>query len=171
LGGRIAEELIFGKDAVTTGASNDIERATELAHKMVKTWGMSEEMGTLAYSEDQGNTFMGQSQEKQTHVSEYTFQKIDSEIRKIIDKNYSTAYKLLEENRDILESMTAALMEFETIDEQQIDDLMARRELRPAAEVVDSDEISEEIGVGAQTGESTNEVQDKKSGRILKKFT
>jgi cell division protease FtsH len=170
-GGRIAEELIFGKDAVTTGASNDIERATELAHKMVKTWGMSEEMGTLAYSEDQGNTFMGQSQEKQTHVSEYTFQKIDSEIRKIIDKNYSTAYKLLEENRDILESMTAALMEFETIDEQQIDDLMARRELRPAAEVVDSDEISEEIGVGAQTGESTNEVQDKKSGRILKKFT
>jgi cell division protease FtsH len=170
-GGRIAEELIFGKDAVTTGASNDIERATELAHKMVKTWGMSEEMGTLAYSEDQGNTFMGQSQEKQTHVSEYTFQKIDSEIRKIIDKNYSTAYKLLEENRDILESMTAALIEFETIDEQQIDDLMARRELRPAAEVVDSDEISEEIGVGAQTGESTNEVQDKKSGRILKKFT
>jgi cell division protease FtsH len=170
-GGRIAEELIFGKGAITTGASNDIERATELAHKMVKLWGMSEKMGTMAYGEDDGEVFLGRQVTKHKHISEETFQKVDSEIRKIIDENYNNAYKILEENRDILESMTAALMEFETIDEKQIDDLMNRVELSPAAEIIDSEEISDEIGVGAKSDEKTNEVKDKKSGRLIKKFT
>ena len=163
-GGRIAEELVYGKDAVTTGASNDIERATELAHKMVKLWGMSDVMGPLAYGEEEGEIFLGRQVTKHKHISDDTFNKVDSEIRIIIDTNYDIAYKILEENRDILDSMAAALVEFETIDTGQIDDLMARKPMREAAEVVDSEEVSSELGTGSKTKGSRPSSDDNRGG-------
>jgi len=163
-GGRIAEELVYGKDAVTTGASNDIERATELAHKMVKLWGMSDVMGPLAYGEEEGEVFLGRQVTKHKHISDDTFNKVDSEIRIIIDSNYDIAYKILEENRDILDSMAAALVEFETIDTGQIDDLMARKPMREAAEVVDSEEVSSELGTGSKTKGSRPSSDDNRGG-------
>jgi len=163
-GGRIAEELVYGKDAVTTGASNDIERATELAHKMVKLWGMSDVMGPLAYGEEEGEVFLGRQVTKHKHISDDTFNKVDSEIRIIIDANYDVAYKILEENRDILDSMAAALVEFETIDTGQIDDLMARKPMREAAEVVDSEEVSSELGTGSKTKGSKPSSDDNRGG-------
>ena len=163
-GGRIAEELVYGKDAVTTGASNDIERATELAHKMVKLWGMSDVMGPLAYGEEEGEIFLGRQVTKHKHISDDTFNKVDSEIRIIIDANYDIAYKILEENRDILDSMAAALIEFETIDVGQIDDLMARKPMREAAEVVDSEEVSSELGTGRKSKSSEPSSDDNRGG-------
>ena len=163
-GGRIAEELVYGKDAVTTGASNDIERATELAHKMVKLWGMSDVMGPLAYGEEEGEIFLGRQVTKHKHISDDTFNKVDSEIRIIIDANYDIAYKILEENRDILDSMAAALIEFETIDVGQIDDLMARKPMREAAEVVDSEEVSSELGTGRKSKGSEPSPDDNRGG-------
>ena len=163
-GGRIAEELVYGKDAVTTGASNDIERATELAHKMVKLWGMSDVMGPLAYGEEEGEIFLGRQVTKHKHISDDTFNKVDSEIRIIIDANYDIAYKILEENRDILDSMAAALVEFETIDTGQIDDLMARKPMREAAEVVDSEEVSSELGTGRKSKDSKPSSDDNRGG-------
>ena len=163
-GGRIAEELVYGKDAVTTGASNDIERATELAHKMVKLWGMSDVMGPLAYGEEEGEVFLGRQVTKHKHISDDTFNKVDTEIRIIIDTNYDIAYKILEENRDILDSMAAALIEFETIDTGQIDDLMARKPMREAAEVVDSEEVSSELGTGSKSKGSKSSSDDNRGG-------
>ena len=163
-GGRIAEELVYGKDDVTTGASNDIERATELAHKMVKLWGMSDVMGPLAYGEEEGEIFLGRQVTKHKHISDDTFNKVDSEIRIIIDANYDIAYKILEENRDILDSMAAALIEFETIDVGQIDDLMARKPMREAAEVVDSEEVSSELGTGSKSKGSEPSSDDNRGG-------
>ena len=159
-GGRIAEELIYGVDAVTTGASNDIERATEIAHKMVKHWGMSDLLGPLAYGEDEGEIFLGRQVTKHKHISEDTFKVIDSEIRKIIDVNYKVARKILEENKDILIEITKALMEFETIDKEQIDDLMDRKPIREAAVIVDSDVVSTELGSGIEADEN-NDSDDK----------
>ncbi|RUM86131.1 MAG: ATP-dependent metalloprotease [Candidatus Thioglobus sp.] len=159
-GGRIAEELIYGVDAVTTGASNDIERATEIAHKMVKHWGMSDLLGPLAYGEDEGEVFLGRQVTKHKHISEDTFKVIDSEIRKIIDVNYKVARKILEENKDILIEMTKALMEFETIDKDQIDDLMDRKPIREAAVIIDSDVVSTELGSGIEADEN-NDSDDK----------
>ncbi|RUA06882.1 MAG: ATP-dependent metalloprotease [Gammaproteobacteria bacterium] len=147
-GGRIAEGLIYGDDAVTTGASNDIERATEIAHKMVKQWGMSNKLGPLAYGEEEGEVFLGKQVTKHKHISEDTFKVIDAEIREIIDANYMVALKILEDNVDILHAMTKALMEFETIDKDQIDDLMSRVPMREAAVIVDSDVASTELGKG-----------------------
>ena len=161
-GGRIAEEIVFGEDAVTTGASNDIERATEIAHKMVKLWGMSSVMGPMSYGEEEGEVFLGRQVTKHKHISDETFTKVDSEIRKIIDTNYSLAYKILEDNRDILDAMAAALVEFETIDTNQIDDLMARIPMREPAEVVDSEEASSELGTGSGETESAKPSSDKK---------
>ena len=162
-GGRIAEELVFGKEAVTTGASNDIERATEIAHKMVKLWGMSNVMGPMAYGEEEGEVFLGRQVTKHKHISDETFTKVDSEIRKIIDLNYSKAYKILEDNRDILDAMAAALVEFETIDTLQIDDLMARIPMRGAAEVVDSDEVSSDLGTGGEKAKQSKSSSDTKT--------
>ncbi|MEO1916989.1 MAG: ATP-dependent zinc metalloprotease FtsH [Candidatus Thioglobus sp.] len=155
-GGRIAEELIYGADAVTTGASNDIERATEIAHKMVKHWGMSDILGPLAYGEDEGEVFLGRQVTKHKHISEDTFKVIDSEIRKIIDVNYKVAQKILEKNKDILIEMTKALMEFETIDKEQIDDLMNRKPIREAAVIIDSDVVSTDLGSGVEADEDTD---------------
>jgi len=169
-GGRIAEELVYGKDAVTTGASNDIERATELAHKMVKLWGMSDVMGPLAYGEDEGEVFLGRQVTKHKHISEKTFNKVDSEIRIIVDSNYEKAYKILKENRDILDAMAAALVEFETIDKEQIDDLMARKPMREAAEIVDSDEVSSDLGTGREAQGSKPSSDDKHTGGGTEEF-
>jgi len=131
-GGRIAEEMTLGKEGVTTGASNDIQRATEMARNMVTKWGLSEELGPLLYSEDEGEVFLGRSAAHQAKtVSGDTAVAIDREVRKIIDDCYASAKQTLEENRDILELMKDALMEYETIDTDQIDDIMARKKPRP----------------------------------------
>ncbi|QFT56244.1 ATP-dependent zinc metalloprotease FtsH [Microbulbifer sp. THAF38] len=125
-GGRIAEEMTLGIDGVTTGASNDIERATDLARSMVTKWGLSEKLGPLHYGEDESSQ-PGQG----NPVSGKTSNDIDEEVRRIIDSCYERASQLLEENRDILEAMKDALMEYETLDAEQVDDLMARRKVRP----------------------------------------
>lgn len=129
-GGRIAEELIFGWEQVSTGASNDIERATELARNMVTKWGLSQRLGPLAYSEEEGEIFLGRSVTQHKSVAEETSHTIDEEIRSIIDRNYERAEKILKENEDILHAMADALMKYETIDKYQIDDLMDRKPVR-----------------------------------------
>ena len=129
-GGRIAEELIFGWEQVSTGASNDIERATELARNMVTKWGLSQRLGPLAYSEEEGEVFLGRSVTQHKTVAEETSHTIDEEIRCIIDKNYQRAEIILKENMDILHSMAAALMKYETIDKFQINDLMERKAVK-----------------------------------------
>ncbi len=129
-GGRIAEEMIFGWEQVSTGASNDIERATELARNMVTKWGLSQRLGPLAYSEEEGEVFLGRSVTQHKTVAEETSHTIDEEIRSFIDRNYERAEKILKENIDILHAMAEALMKYETINKYQIDDLMARRPVR-----------------------------------------
>lgn len=129
-GGRIAEAQIFGWEQVSTGASNDIERATELARNMVTKWGFSQRLGPLAYSEEEGEVFLGRSVTQHKSVADETSHTIDEEIRSIIDKNYERAEKILKDNEDILHTMSDALMKYETIDKDQIEDLMARRPVR-----------------------------------------
>ena len=123
-GGRLAEEIIFGKERVTTGASNDIERATGLARNMVTRWGLSDRLGPLAYSEEEGEVFLGRSVTKHKSVSEETAHVIDEEIRSVIDSNYERAERLLRENMEKLHVMADALMKYETIDHYQIDEIM-----------------------------------------------
>jgi cell division protease FtsH len=123
-GGRIAEEIIFGRRKVTTGASNDIERATSLARNMVTRWGLSERLGPLAYSEEEGEVFLGRSVTKHKSVSEETSHLIDEEIRSFIDRNYERSERILRENLEKLHLMADALMKYETIDHFQIDDIM-----------------------------------------------
>ena len=116
-GGRVAEEEIFGDEAVTTGASNDIERATALARSMVTKWGLSNKMGPLAYAEEENEVFLGKSSaQQQKSVSDETARTIDTEIRKIIDTQYSRATKLIKDNMDKMHLMADALMKYETID-------------------------------------------------------
>ncbi len=128
-GGRIAEELFM--DQMTTGASNDFERATAIARDIVTRYGMTDELGPMVYAENEGEVFLGRSVTKTTHMSEATMQKVDSEIRRIIDEQYGVARKILEENRDKVEVMTAALLEWETIDADQINDIIEGRPPRP----------------------------------------
>ncbi len=123
-GGRLAEEIIFGAEAVTTGASNDIERATDIARGMVTKWGLSEKMGPLAYSEEEGEVFLGHSVAQRKTVSDETAHTIDGEVRKIIDSNYDRAKTILMDNLDKLHAMAKALIKYETIDSDQIDDIM-----------------------------------------------
>jgi len=129
-GGRIAEEMVFGKDAVTTGASNDIERATDIARNMVTKWGLSELLGPLTYTEEDGEVFLGRSVTQHKQVSDETAHTIDKEVRKIIDGNYRRAEQILSDNRDKLDAMAGALMTYETIDELQMKDIMEGREPR-----------------------------------------
>ena len=124
-GGRIAEELILGKDGVTTGASNDIQRATEMARNMVTKWGLSERLGPLMYEEEEGEVFLGRSVTQRKNVSDKIAKDIDDEIRSIADRCYQTATDILTEHRDKLDTMADALMQYETIDSDQIDDIMA----------------------------------------------
>ena len=131
-GGRIAEEMTLGPDGITTGASNDIERATKMAKAMVTKWGLSENLGPLMYAEEDEEVFLGMSAgSAKPQVSNETATRIDSEVRAIIDSCYSKAEKILEENKDKLEVMKDALLEFETIDKVQIDDIMAGKKPNP----------------------------------------
>ena len=127
-GGRIAEEMTLGFEGVTTGASNDIMRATQLARNMVTKWGLSEKLGPLMYAEEEGEVFLGRSAGSQhANVSGETAKLIDQEVRSIIDQCYGTAKQILTENRDKLDLMAETLMKYETIDADQIDDIMAGR--------------------------------------------
>jgi len=124
-GGRIAEELIFGPEYVTTGASNDIQRTTDIARNMVTKWGLSEKLGPLVYAEDEGEVFLGRSVTQHKNVSDETSHAIDEEVRLIIDRNYEVATKILNENLECLHAMADALIKYETIDRGQIDNIMA----------------------------------------------
>jgi cell division protease FtsH len=128
-GGRIAEEIFMGQ--MTTGASNDFERATELARNMVTRWGMTEAMGPMVYGENEGEVFLGRSVTMHKNVSETTMQRVDSEIRRIVDQQYQLARRLVEDNRDKVEAMAKALLEWETLDADQIGDIMEGRPPRP----------------------------------------
>lgn len=137
-GGRIAEEMINGAGGVTTGASNDIERATDIARNMVTKWGLSDRLGPLTYSEDEGEVFLGRSVTQHKQVSDETANAIDEEIRRIIDSNYSRSKQLLEANVDKLHAMANALIKYEIIGEVQIKDIMEGREPRPPEDWDDS---------------------------------
>ena len=121
-GGRIAEEIFMHQ--MTTGASNDFERATDLARRMVTQWGMSDVMGTMVYGDNEGEVFLGRSITTHKNVSEDTMRQVDAEIRRIIDTQYALARKLIEGNRDKVEVMAAALLEWETLDAEQLNDIM-----------------------------------------------
>ena len=138
-GGRIAEQLIFGNDSVTTGASNDIQRATEIARNMVTKWGLSEKLGPLTYSEEEGEVFLGHSVTQHKVVSDETAHIIDEEIRCVVDRNYKRAEQLLTENTDKLGLMADALMKYETIDAEQIKDIMTGKVPRPPEDWGDGD--------------------------------
>jgi cell division protease FtsH len=137
-GGRVAEELIFGADGITTGASSDIEHATDLARNMVTKWGLSVKLGPLTYSEDQGEVFLGRQMTQHKQVSDGTAHAIDEEIRELIDANYKRAKEILESNMDKLHSMAEALVKYETIDETQIKDIMNGKAPKPPADWDDS---------------------------------
>jgi cell division protease FtsH len=128
-GGRIAEEVFMNQ--MTTGASNDFERATAIARDMVTRYGMTDELGPMVYADNEGEVFLGRSITKTTNMSEETMQKVDKQIRKIIDEQYATARKLIEDNQDKMHAMAKALLEWETIDSEQIEDIMQGREPRP----------------------------------------
>jgi len=132
-GGRIAEELIFGPESVTTGAANDIERATELARNMVTKWGLSDRLGPLTYTEETGEVFLGRSVTQHKQVSDVTAHAIDEEIRRVIEGNYQRARQILTSSLDKLHTMADALMKYETIDEEQLKDLMAGKVPKPPA--------------------------------------
>ena len=159
-GGRIAEEQIFGPESVTTGASNDIQRATEIARNMVTKWGLSEKLGPLTYMEEEGEVFLGHSVAQNKHISDETAHIIDEEIRVIIDRNYKRAESILLGHRDKLDAMSAALMKYETIDQEQIADIMDGKPPRPPADWSDDDDIT----TPTDSGESKASADEKKSG-------
>jgi len=162
-GGRIAEEMTLGKDGVTTGASNDIERATQYARNYVTKWGLSEKLGAQLYSEEEQNGYLGSSGGGQlSHLSDETARSIDSEIRSLLDGCYKRAQQILEDNRDKLELMKDALMEYETIDSAQIDDIMNGQKPRPPQSWSD-DDSSGSSGSAEDTQETVkiDDVQDK----------
>jgi len=138
-GGRIAEEMIFGKDSVTTGASNDIERATAIARNMVTKWGLSEKLGPLAYTEEEGEMYLGGPSSSHKQMSDETAQSIDSEVRLFIDRNYDRAETILGENIDTLHLMAEALIKYETIDSDQIAEIMSGKPPTPPADWSDED--------------------------------
>jgi cell division protease FtsH len=128
-GGRIAEEVFMNQ--MTTGASNDFERATHIARDMVTRYGMTDALGPMVYAENEGEVFLGRSVTKTTNMSEQTMQKVDGEVRRIIDQQYTLARKLIEDNKDKMHAMAKALLEWETIDSDQLDDIMAGKDPRP----------------------------------------
>jgi len=166
-GGRIAEEMTLGKDGVTTGASNDIQRATEMARNMVTKWGLSDELGPLLYFEEEAEVFLGRSAAMQPKtISSDTAIAIDKEVRKIIDTCYKKAEKLLENNKDKLELMKDALMEYETIDALQIDDIMAGKAPRPPADWSDNDSNNKTESDGKDS--DTSKVDKGETGKSSK---
>jgi cell division protease FtsH len=153
-GGRIAEEIFMHQ--MTTGASNDFERATQMVRDMVTRYGMSEKMGVMVYAENEGEVFLGRSVTKTTHISEKTMQEIDAEIRRILEEQYARARKLIEDNRDKMEAMAQALLKWETIDAEQIDDIMAGKEPR---EPKPSDAVPQQSNAAADKREGTSAAQ------------
>ena len=129
LGGRIAEEVFLGQ--MTTGASSDFQNATTLARRMVTEWGMSDALGPMVYGENEGEVFLGRSVTTHKNMSEATMQKVDAELRRIIDQQYVVARKIIEDNRGKVEKMAKTLLEWETMDSDQLNDIMEGREPRP----------------------------------------
>ncbi len=164
-GGRIAEELIFGSDAVTTGASNDIERVTDIARNMVTRWGLSEKLGPMTFSDDDGEVFLGRSVTQHKTVSDETAHVIDEEVRTIVSSNYSRAKVILEENIEKLHAMADALIEFETLDTDQIDDIMDGKPPRPPASW-DSSENDDDNSAAGEPSDTSEEdhTTDRKDG-------
>ena len=151
-GGRIAEELIFGPESVTTGAQNDIQRATEIARNMVTKWGLSDKLGPLTYGEDDGEVFLGHSVTQHKNVSDGTAHDIDEEIRTFINNNYQNAERILKENIDKLHVMANALIKYETIDADQLKDIMDGKEPRPPSDWDDSEPTAGGGSAGADVG-------------------
>jgi len=164
-GGRLAEELTFGANMVTTGASNDIERATELARNMVTRWGLSEKLGPLVYSEEEGEVFLGRSVTTHKNVSDETAHIIDEEIRMVIDSNYDRAKDILVDNNDKLVAMAEALLKYETIDRDQIDDIMSGKAPREPKGWADLDSDSDDNS-GTSVSEEDKEDQKKPDAAI-----
>ena len=162
-GGRIAEEFLHGFDGVTTGASNDIQRATEMARSMVTKWGLSEKLGPLLYDEEEGEVFLGRSVTQTKHVSEETAKTIDSEVRAIIDQCYGRAESILEENKDKLQLMADALLQYETIDSAQIDAIMEGRPPEPPKGWSDGDNSGNGDASSGGTGDPKPSTADNKS--------
>jgi cell division protease FtsH len=151
-GGRIAEEMILGADGVTTGASNDIKRATEMARSMVTKWGLSEELGPISYSDEEDEVFLGRSVTHTKSVSDDTARKIDEVVRNILDKAYAKTKAILTENLDKLHIMAEALLAYETIDASQIDAVMEGRRPGPPADWAKTGRTSkDQIGPGPGT--------------------
>jgi len=160
-GGRIAEEVIFGAEKVTTGASNDIQKVTEIARNMVTKWGLSDRLGPLSYGEEEGEVFMGQPMSQSKGFSDDTAQAIDEEVRRIVEENYERATQILRENEDKLHMMADALMKYETIDSAQIDDIMNGNPPRPPADWRDSEPPQSGAGEAAdEEGESGQDRTD-----------
>ena len=157
-GGRLAEELIFGPEAVTTGASNDIERSTEIARNMVTKWGLSEKLGPLTYSEDDGEVFLGRSVTQHKQVSDVTVHSIDEEVRSIVDRNYKRAKGLLEGHLDELHAMADALIKYETIDLSQIKEIMAGKEPSPPEDWDDTSDSGSDKDEPKAEGESAGSI-------------
>ncbi len=153
-GGRVAEEIIFGEENVTTGASNDIERATKIARNMVTRWGLTDALGPLAYSEDEGEIFLGRSVTQHKQISDETAKQIDAEIRAIIEKAHKTAHDLITANLDTLEMMTEALMKYETIDQGQIDQIMEGKMPDPPEDWSDQDSDSNKAEASRESDSS-----------------
>ncbi len=154
-GGRLAEEMIFGNERVTTGAQNDIQRATEIARNMVTKWGLSDRMGPLTYGEDEGEVFLGHQVTQHKTISDETAHAIDEEVRTIIDGNYNRAKSLLKEHIDKLHAMADGLMKYETLDSQQINDIMEGRPPRPPQDLE-----------GPSSGPGQRDADDKSRGKI-----
>jgi cell division protease FtsH len=150
-GGRIAEELVFGADKVTTGAANDIQRTTELARNMVTKWGLSEKLGPMTYSDEQEEIFLGHSVAQHKSVSDETAHEIDQEVKAIIDTAYQRAEEILKANIDKLHAMAKALIKYETIDSDQIDDIMAGKDPRPPSDWDDVEPVADAGGTSGST--------------------
>ncbi len=161
-GGRIAEELIFGPESVTTGASNDIQRATSIARSMVTKWGLSEKLGPLTYDEEEGEVFLGHSVTKHKEISDETARLIDSEIKDIIDRTYGKAEDILKTNLEKLHLMAEALIKYETLDTHQIDDIMEGKSPRPPSEWSDDDDDHE---TGSLKKKTTRKRKKKAAGK------
>jgi cell division protease FtsH len=162
-GGRIAEQIIYGDDLVSTGASNDIERATKIARNMVTQWGLSEKLGPMMFAEEDGEVFLGRSAAKSSNMSDETAKLIDEEIKLLLDRNYQRAEQILNDNRDVLESMKDALMKYETIDAAQIDDLMDRKEVRPPKDWSDDDDKTSNSSASGSSSASKDESSKEES--------
>ncbi|AUX60686.1 ATP-dependent zinc metalloprotease FtsH [Simonsiella muelleri] len=166
-GGRIAEDLYVGR--ISTGASNDFERATQIAREMVTRFGMSEKMGVMVYAENEGEVFLGRSVTRSQHISEKTMQEVDAEVRRILDEQYNVAYRILSENRDKMETMCKALMDWETIDRDQVIEIMEGKQPSPPKDY--SYNLRKEGEEDAQLAQPTTQSEPAKSDEVSTNLT